>query len=120
MPPTIISPRQANLQKTFTFGIHGTEIGQRINTKIICPYPLQQIIGWKMFCSELIDCEIDILKNGASIVATNPELVSDFFAQSSSLIGWDVDLSENDILWISVLSKNLEDKVIVQLITKIV
>lgn len=113
---TKITNKQIDLKKTFVFNIFGTDLGERVNSKIIVPYDCI-IIGWKLFSTSNMTTSLSILNNGSNINPSPIELIADNFEESSSLSGWTTTVTENDILSIYIGSKDITDKLVIQLIT---
>ncbi len=122
MSATIIADRQLSTkihEKVITFGINGITTGDRLDTSIAVPFNCQ-IIKWKISSAVSMDCDFYIKNNGSIITgATRPSMTASTFRGGSNLTGWSPVLLENDIIMISVITKSLSDKAILQLIVRI-
>lgn len=122
MASTRVADRQIpskTFEKVITFGIYGTDTGNRNDTSIALPFNAT-ILRWKISTTQSMSCVFDIKKNGTSIISSNyPTLTASTFSSSSTLTGWTPTLSENDILLVSVTSKNNIEKAILQLVVSI-
>jgi len=113
---TKITNKQIDLKKTFVFNIFGTELGERLNSKLVVPYDCV-VVGWKLFGISNMTTTLSILNNGSNINPTSIGLTANNFDESSSLAGWTTTLTENDILSIYISSKDITDKLVIQLVT---